>query len=81
MPVVRQKSEKNELPLLSEGTVKHFDDGTGNGCIEREGEPDVFVNREAIKSDGPRMLFKGDRVRLEVMEGPNGPRAVNVRKY
>lgn len=62
------------------GIVKSFDDGSGNGLIAREGDEDVFVNREAITGDGPRTLVVGARVRVEVMEGPNGPRASHLRR-
>jgi CspA family cold shock protein len=62
------------------GIVKSFDDGSGNGLISREDDVDVFVNREAIGGDGPRTLVVGARVRVEVMEGPNGPRACHVRR-
>lgn len=62
------------------GVVKSFDDDSGNGLIAREGERDVFVNREAIKGKGAPTLIVGTRVRIEVMEGPNGPRACYVRR-
>lgn len=62
------------------GTVKSYDDGSGNGIIAREDDTDVFVNREAIRGDGPPTLKVGSRVRVAVMEGPNGPRAVTARK-
>ncbi|MBI3871690.1 MAG: cold-shock protein [candidate division Zixibacteria bacterium] len=64
----------------AEGTVKSFDDGTGNGIIARQGDTDVFVNRSAIRGDGLRTLVLGARVRVEVMEGPNGPRAASLRR-
>ena len=48
------------------GIVKSFDDGSGNGLIAREGDEDVFVNREAITGDGPRTLIVGARDGLAV---------------
>ena len=65
---------------MAVGTVKSFDLATGNGFIGRKGDKDVFVNYEAIKGENPRTLSVGDRVRVEVLDGPNGPRARSVRK-
>lgn len=73
--------ERVRIPTVTAmGIVKAFDDGSGNGIISREDDVDVFVNREAISGDGPRTLLVGTRVRVEVMEGPNGPRAFHVRR-
>lgn len=66
--------------MTAMGIVKSFDDASGNGLIEREGEKDVFVNREAIRGNGSTTLTVGTRVRIEVMEGPNGPRASYLRR-
>jgi len=66
--------------VMAEGRVKSFDVATGNGFIGRNGDTDVFVNYEAIKGENPRTLSVGDRVRVEVMDGPKGPRARSVRK-
>jgi CspA family cold shock protein len=74
------ESPLKKTTLISEGIVRSFDDGSGNGFIARDSDTDVFVNREAIRGDGPRTLAIGARVRVEVMEGPHGPRAVSVRR-
>lgn len=62
------------------GVVKSFDDGSGNGLIGREDGADIFVNREAIRGDGPQTLVVGARVRVQVVDGPNGPRASQIRR-
>lgn len=74
------ESPLKRVTVFIEGVVKSYDDGSGNGLIARTGDSDVFVNREAIRGDGPRTLAIGARVRVEVMEGPNGPRAASVRR-
>lgn len=75
-----EDSREKKVTVETIGIVKSYDDGSGNGMISREGDSDVFVNREAIRGDGPATLLVGARVRVAVMEGPNGPRATAVRK-
>jgi CspA family cold shock protein len=62
------------------GTVKWFNDAKGFGFITREGGPDVFVHHTAIASEGFRSLSEGDRVQFDVVQGPKGAQAANVRK-
>jgi CspA family cold shock protein len=66
--------------IVAEGTVKVFDLDSGNGFISRKDDADVFVNYEAIRGDGPRTLAVGDRVTVEVVAGPKGPRARSVHR-
>ena len=65
---------------MAEGTVKWFNDSKGYGFISQEGGKDVFVHHEAIQSEGFRSLAEGDRVQFEVVQGPKGPQAANVKK-
>jgi CspA family cold shock protein len=74
-----EQRRRRQATAVAVGIVKSFDDGSGNGWIAREGDTDVFVNREAIRGDGPPSLRVGARVRIAVMDGPNGPRATAVR--
>jgi cold shock protein len=63
------------------GIVKWFNDAKGFGFITREGgRPDVFVHHSAIQSEGFRSLAEGDRVQFDVVSGPKGAQAANVRK-
>jgi CspA family cold shock protein len=63
------------------GTVKWFNDSKGFGFITREsGGPDVFVHHSAIQAEGFRSLSEGDRVEFEVVQGPKGAQAANVRR-
>lgn len=65
---------------VNTGTVKWFNDAKGFGFITREGGSDVFVHHTAIVSEGFRSLAEGDRVQFDVVQGPKGAQAANVRK-
>jgi CspA family cold shock protein len=60
--------------------VKWFNDAKGFGFITREGGPDVFVHHTAIQTEGFRSLNEGDKVEFEVVKGPKGLQAANVRR-
>ncbi len=62
------------------GTVKWFDDQKGFGFIALDDGPEVFVHHTAIQAEGFRSLAEGERVELDVVEGPKGPKAENVVK-
>ena len=63
-----------------QGQVKWFNNSKGFGFIGREDGPDVFVHHSAILQEGYRALQEGDRVEFEIVDGPKGPQAANVRK-
>ena len=60
------------------GTVKWFNESKGFGFIEQENGPDVFVHFNAIKAEGFRSLNEGQKVTMEVTQGPKGLQAENV---
>jgi CspA family cold shock protein len=63
------------------GTVKWFNDAKGFGFITPEnGDKDCFVHHTAIKAEGFRSLFEGDRVEFDIVQGAKGPAAENVTK-
>jgi len=62
------------------GTVKWFNDAKGFGFIEPEGGgPDVFAHFSAIEMDGFRTLKQGGTVGYELVQGPKGNLAQNIR--
>jgi CspA family cold shock protein len=65
---------------MAKGNVKWFNDAKGYGFISRPDGPDVFVHHTAIVGDGFRTLSEGQEVEFDIMEGPKGLQAANVRK-
>ena len=65
---------------MATGTVKWFNDAKGFGFISQEGGEDVFVHFSAVQGDGFKALAEGDRVEFEIVKGPKGLQASNVRK-
>jgi CspA family cold shock protein len=66
--------------MMTQGTVKWFNDAKGYGFISREeGSPDVFVHYTQIEGDGFRSLAEGQTVLFELVEGPKGLQAAKVR--
>jgi CspA family cold shock protein len=62
------------------GTVKWFNDAKGFGFIEpEEGGPDVFAHFSAIDMEGFRTLKQGSKVSFELVQGPKGNLAQNIR--
>ncbi|MCE2918078.1 MAG: cold-shock protein [Rubrivivax sp.] len=62
------------------GTVKWFNDAKGFGFIEPEGGGgDVFAHFSAVQMDGFRTLKQGSRVSFELVQGPKGDQAQNIR--
>jgi len=64
---------------MATGTVKWFNDAKGFGFICQEGGEDVFVHHTAIQMEGFRTLKEGQKVEFDVVQGPKGLQAANVR--
>ena len=65
---------------MANGTVKWFNDSKGFGFITQETGDDVFVHHSAITGEGFKSLAEGDKVTLDVVKGPKGLQAANVKK-
>jgi CspA family cold shock protein len=68
-----------EAALAEQGTVKWFSNEKGFGFISREGGEDVFVHFSAIEGEGYKALTEGQAVEFDVVDGPKGKQAANVR--
>ena len=64
---------------MATGTVKWFSSEKGFGFITQQDGPDVFVHFSAIAGDGYRNLEENQTVEFDVVSGPKGPQAANVR--
>ncbi|MCI0633011.1 MAG: cold-shock protein [Actinobacteria bacterium] len=65
--------------MAEQGTVKWFSNEKGFGFISREGQDDVFVHFSAIEGEGYKSLTEGQTVEFDVVDGPKGKQAANVR--
>ncbi len=66
---------------MATGTVKWFNDAKGFGFITQDsGGEDVFCHYSAVQGDGFKSLAEGQKVEFEVVKGPKGLQAQNVRK-
>jgi cold shock protein len=65
---------------MVQGRVKWFNDSKGFGFLEQQDGADVFVHFSAIIGDGFKSLAEGDEVTFEVVKGPKGLQAANVKR-
>lgn len=63
---------------MIQGKVRSFDEQKGFGFISSPGLPDIFVFFSAIKGSGFKTLTPGQPVEFQIVQGENGPQAVNV---
>lgn len=61
------------------GTVKWFDNRKGWGFIVQPDGSDLFVHYTSIVGEGFRRLDDGAKVDYEMVDGPKGKQAGNVR--
>ena len=64
---------------MEQGTVKWFNGDKGYGFITLEDGKDVFVHFSAIQGEGFKTLEEGQEVSFDIVEGPRGEQAANVR--
>jgi len=66
--------------MMSDGTVKWFNDAKGYGFIvPQDGGEDVFVHHTNIEGTGFKTLAEGQMVKFEMEEGQKGMSATNVQ--
>lgn len=65
---------------MATGKVKWFNNAKGYGFILPEGGgEDLFVHYSSIQMDGYKTLKAGQDVEFDMLEGPKGFHAVNIR--
>lgn len=65
---------------MSSGIVKWFNDAKGFGFIQPDGGgTDVFAHFSAIQMEGFRTLRQDSRVSYDLVQGPKGDLAQNIR--
>ncbi len=72
-------TKKEQSTIMETGTVKWFNDAKGYGFISRQNGEDVFVHFSAIQASGFRSLQEGQQVQFDVVKGPKGWQAENVK--
>jgi CspA family cold shock protein len=68
-----------EYRSMATGKVKWFNESKGFGFIEQENGPDVFVHYTAIQAEGFKTLYEDQEVEFDIVDGPKGPQAANVK--
>lgn len=62
------------------GTVKWFNESKGYGFISPDGGgKDLFAHFREIRTEGYKTLTENARVQFDVVEGPKGLQAANIR--
>ena len=62
------------------GTVKWFNDSKGFGFVTPDGGgKDIFVHFSAIQGSGFKTVAENQRVSFDVVTGPKGEQAANIR--
>ena len=65
--------------MATQGTVKWFSNEKGYGFLAHADGEDVFVHFSAIGGDGYKTLTEGQEVEFDIVDGPKGKQAANVR--
>ncbi len=62
------------------GKVKWFNNAKGYGFIVADGgDEDLFAHYSAIQMEGYRTLKAGQAVMFDILQGPKGLHATNIR--
>ena len=66
---------------MATGTVKWFNNSNGFGFITPDGAgEDLFAHFSSINMDGYKTLKEEQRVSFDIVDGPKGKQAANIRE-
>ena len=66
---------------MATGTVKWFNNSKGFGFITPDGGgEDLFAHFSSINMDGYKTLKEEQRVSFDIVDGPKGKQAANIRE-
>ena len=66
---------------MATGTVKWFNNSKGFGFITPDGgSEDLFAHFSSINMDGYKTLKEEQRVSFDIVDGPKGKQAANIRE-
>jgi len=66
--------------MVTTGFVKWFNNAKGYGFIAADGKnEDIFAHFSAITMDGYKTLKRGQQVEFELLEGPKGLQAQEIK--
>lgn len=69
-----------ERKIMPNGTVKWFNDSKGFGFITPDdGGEDLFAHFSSVTMEGFKTLTEGQRVSFDIVQGPKGKQAANIR--
>jgi cold shock CspA family protein len=65
---------------MATGSVKWFNDAKGFGVITPDdGGKDLFAHHSSIQMQGFKSLKEAQKVSFDVVQGPKGPAASNIK--
>jgi CspA family cold shock protein len=65
---------------MATGKVKWFNDSKGFGFITPDdGSKDLFAHHTSIQMSGYKSLKENQQVQFDVVDGPKGPAAANIK--
>jgi CspA family cold shock protein len=71
---------KDRKKQMATGTVKWFNDAKGFGFITPDdGGKDLFAHHSSIQGSGFKSLKEAQKVSFDVVQGPKGPAAANIK--
>ena len=66
---------------MAKGKVKWFNNAKGYGFVlPEDGDGDLFAHYSSIQMEGYKTLKAGQEVEFDILKGPKGQHAINIRR-